>query len=63
MRLIPESSSFHQKFVGSSYGTIIYRDVYKRQEYARSIRRLIKQMEKAALKFVLEKYKLFTATE
>lgn len=25
MRLIPESSSFHQKFVGSSYGTIIYR--------------------------------------
>ena len=25
MRLIPESSSFHQKFVGSSYGTIVYR--------------------------------------
>lgn len=25
MRLIPESSSFHQKFIGSSYGTIIYR--------------------------------------
>lgn len=25
MRLIPDSSSFHQKFVGSSYGTIIYR--------------------------------------
>lgn len=25
MRLIQESSSFHQKFVGSSYGTIIYR--------------------------------------
>lgn len=32
-------------------------------EYARSIRRLIKQMEKAALKFVLEKYKLFRASE
>lgn len=32
-------------------------------EYARSIRRLIKQMEKAALKFVLEKYKLFRESE
>lgn len=32
-------------------------------EYARSIRRLIKQMEKAALKFVLKKYKLFRASE
>ena len=32
-------------------------------EYARSIRRLIKQMEKVALKFVLEKYKLFRASE
>lgn len=25
MRLIPESSSYHQKFVGSTYGTIVYR--------------------------------------
>lgn len=32
-------------------------------EYTRSIRRLIKQMEKAALKFVLEKYKLFRESE